>query len=80
MHSKALHEYVPRPYPGKITLFRSSETAQADSDDSPWSWKALAGGGLEIHRFDAAHNIVDDQYVEAVAGKLQECLVQAQGG
>ena len=80
LHSKLLHQYVPHQYPGRITLFRSSETARSDSDDSPWSWKALAEGGFEIHRFDATHNIVDDEYAEAVARKLNECLVGAQGG
>ena len=79
VHSKTLYAYIPTSYPGKVTLFRSLETARISSDDSPWSWRALADGGLEIHHFDATHNIVDVEYAEEVAQKLQECLVQARG-
>jgi thioesterase domain-containing protein/acyl carrier protein len=76
-HSKALYAYIPTHYPGKVTLFRSLETKQKNPDDSPWGWKSLADGGLEIHYFDATHNIVDEDYAEEVAHKLQECLDQA---
>lgn len=78
-HSKALYEYYPQPYPGRVILFRSSETEKKYSDDAPSSWKTLAPGGLEIIRFNATHNIVNKEYAEEVARKLQECLVRGRG-
>jgi aspartate racemase len=80
IHSKALHAYIPKRYPGKVTLFRSSETEQINPDDESWGWNALAGGGLDMFRFNASHNIVDSQYAEEVARTLNDCLVKARGG
>lgn len=77
-HSKALHDYIPQPYAGKLIVFRSSQTELESSDDSQWGWKALARGGVEIHRFNADHNIVAYEYAETVAKKLTECLERAQ--
>jgi hypothetical protein len=51
-----------------------------NSDDNSSGWNALAGGGLEIFRFNATHNIVDSQYAEEVARTLNDCLVKARGG
>lgn len=79
VHSKALYEYIPQYYPGRVILFRSSETEKNYSDDTPSGWKALAGGGLEIIHFNATHNIVNEEYAEEVARRLQECLVQVRG-
>lgn len=78
IHSKALHDYIPQPYAGKLTLFRSSQTERESSDDTQWGWKALARGGAEIYRFIADHNIVAYEYAETVAEKLKECLERAQ--
>lgn len=76
-HSKALHEYFPQPYAGKVTLFRSSQTEEESSDQAPWSWEALALGGFEKHRFNASHNIIAEEYAPEVAQKIKECLERA---
>lgn len=76
-HSKALHEYFPQPYAGKVTLFRSSQTEEQSCDQVPWSWEALALGGFEKHRFIASHNIIAEEYAPEVARKIKECLERA---
>jgi hypothetical protein len=79
IHRKALHSYVPKPYAGNLIIFRSTETEMDGSDDSPLSWKALAREGIEIHRFEADHNIVSERFAPDVAVKLHECLTRAKG-
>jgi hypothetical protein len=51
----------------------------SNPDDTPEGWGALARGGLEIFHFNATHNIVSAEYADAVAQKLNECLVKARG-
>jgi aspartate racemase len=73
-HSEALRYYVPSQYPGKITLFRASESLEENPTDSPVGWMPLATGGVEIYHFEATHNIVDVEYARDIASKLSECL------
>lgn len=76
-HTKALQNYVPGLYSGKITLFRASQTLKANPPDSPLGWGPLTTGGLEVYLFDSTHRIVDAEYAEEVAQKLNECLLTA---
>lgn len=78
-HSAALTNYVPAVYPGKVTLFRATQTLIRNPDDSPMGWKPLAGGGLDVYHFDAPHEIVSARYAPEVAAQLQECLKQSRG-
>ncbi len=76
-HSQALQSYVPNRYPGRITLFRSSSTLSADSDDSPMGWAPLAGGGLDVFHFNATHNIVSTEFASDVVPQLLACIEKA---
>lgn len=78
-HTKALQNYVPGLYTGKITLFRASETLKSNPTDSPMGWEPLTTGGLEVHLFDSTHRIVDLEYADAVARQLTACLAAARG-
>ncbi|HMR66038.1 MAG TPA: amino acid adenylation domain-containing protein [Anaerolineae bacterium] len=78
-HSQALRDYVPILYPGRITLFRSSESEATNPDDSPLGWGPLTAAGLDVFHFKASHNIIDAEYAQEVAHKLMECLDQARG-
>lgn len=78
-HTRAISQYVPTRYPGKITVFRSSASLPSNPDDASEGWKFLAGGGMETYHFNATHNIVGPQYAKEVALKLNECLVKARG-
>jgi aspartate racemase len=73
-HSKALNQYIPTRYPGTITIFRASESVDLNSADSPMGWGTLANEGVDIHIFDATHNIVDSEYAEEVANQLNTRL------
>ncbi len=73
-HSQALSKYVPTLYPGKVTLFRASQSLEANPDDSVLSWKALVNGNFDVFYFDATHNIVDAEYAKEVSQQLTECL------
>ncbi len=77
-HSQALANYVPVPYPGKVTLFRAYQTLSTDSDDSPLGWEPLAKGGLEIYYFDTNHlDMMNVEYSQEISSRLNECLVKA---
>ncbi|MCC6299800.1 MAG: amino acid adenylation domain-containing protein [Anaerolineales bacterium] len=78
-HTRAISQYVPLQYPGKIVMFRSSVSLSSNPDDASEGWRFLAGGGVETFHFKATHNIVDAEYAEEVALKLDECLVKARG-
>ena len=74
IHSEALLDYTPKPYPGRITLFRSMTMLQAEAADPAMRWSALAQGGLELHLLDSPHEIVEEPYVQVLAQKLKACL------
>jgi aspartate racemase len=77
-HSEAIRKYVPVHYPGKITLFRASQSVEMNPADSPMGWAPLAGEGVEAYYFEATHNIVSREYAEKIAFELNECLEKAQ--
>ena len=41
-------KYVPKIYPGPVTLFRARTRPLVDGNPSDLGWGNLAGGGLEI--------------------------------
>lgn len=78
-HTKALQNYAPGKYDGKLVLFRASETLQRNPLDSPMGWEPLAQGGVEVYLFDSTHRLVDREYsAEQVAKQLNDCLLKAQ--
>jgi len=77
IHSEALLDYTPQPYPGRITLFRAVATLQDEAADPAMRWSTLAQGGLEVHLLDSPHEIIDEPYVQVLAEKLRSSLAQA---
>jgi len=74
---KAMWEYRPSRYPGKITLFASQEQPmQIDvARDPQLGWGAYADGGVEVHRIPGRHlDIIREPYVRVLAEKLRACL------
>jgi thioesterase domain-containing protein/acyl carrier protein len=74
---KAMWEYRPSRYPGKITLFASQEQPmQIDvARDPQLGWGAYAAGGVEVHRIPGRHlDIIREPYVRVLAEKLRACL------
>jgi hypothetical protein len=75
---KAVTNYVPRVYPGKITLFRASENLDTNPVDDPMGWGPLARGGVDEFVIDAAHRLLDEPYVVDVVKQLRICLDEVQ--
>jgi thioesterase domain-containing protein/acyl carrier protein len=77
----AMRDYVPKPYPGKVTLFRATEQPYGIYPDRTNGWGAFEIGELEIHDIPGHHGaIVREPRVEFLAGVLAECLRIAQAG
>jgi amino acid adenylation domain-containing protein len=74
----AAKEYVPRPYSGRLILFRSSDKPLLQLRDPHVGWSTYAAGGLEIHEVRGNHDdILLKPQVEAVAEQLKVCLDRA---
>jgi len=68
-------EYVPRPYPGRIVLFRSSMLPLTQFRDPHAPWFTYATNGLEIREIEGSHDgILLEPGVRLVAQKLTLCL------
>lgn len=78
---KAMWEYRPRHYPGKVTLFASEEqpTTIDIARDPYLGWGAWAGGGVEVHPIPGRHlDIINEPNVRVLAEKLRRCLAEAE--
>ena len=77
-NSLAVRAYVPQVYDGHITLFWASADLRS-SLDLVEGWRALAGGGIEVHEIPGSHlDIVKEPHVGELASKLISCLHRAQ--
>jgi thioesterase domain-containing protein len=75
-HLWARAQYVPRPYPGKITLFRSGSVDRIP--DYQRAWAGLAAGGLEACVIPGSHHdLMTGKSLELLARHLQLCLERA---
>ncbi len=63
----ALGRYEPGPYPGRIDLFRASDTAARNPDPG---WTDLAHGGVAIHEVPGDHYSIVRR-PEFLAGRLK---------
>ena len=78
---RAGKDYVPDPYPGKVTLFkcehieaRNVETLKADPT---WGWSEISSEPVDIHRVPGSHeSMVLEPDVRALAEKLNACIAQ----
>ena len=70
---QAALKYVPRPYDGKVTLFRSSE--RTGFTDPALGWGELAEGGVEIRVVAGKHEeLVMRPHVRSLADELTAAL------
>jgi thioesterase domain-containing protein len=81
VHLRALRDYVPQPYPGRVTLFRTRGQPFLCSFDPQFGWGALAAGGVEVVPIPGSHEkIFMEPHVRALAAKLKACLNETQAG
>ncbi len=76
-HNDLLNNYDPRPFPGQITLFRSSETEVHNPTRPDVGWLPLAQGGLAVHVVQGTHNLVKEPYVAELAHLLKLSIDKA---
>ncbi|MGB8476808.1 MAG: alpha/beta fold hydrolase, partial [Candidatus Acidiferrum sp.] len=75
----ATRNYGLHLYPGRVTLFKASETLAGTSPDPTLGWSEWARGGVEVHIVPGNHaNLMYEPHVEVLAEKLTACLDQAQ--
>ncbi|PWT80702.1 MAG: non-ribosomal peptide synthetase [Acidobacteria bacterium] len=76
---QAVKNYVHKPYPGHVTLFRASKQPLGIYPDPTLGWSNLVTGQLEIHEVPGYHGaIVAEPHVQFLAEQLRECLFRAQ--
>jgi thioesterase domain-containing protein/acyl carrier protein len=78
---RAVHDYRPADYPGKLTLLRPADQSKTNDlfDDLELGWGALALGGVEVLQVPGDHaHMVHEPHVAALADKLKQCLAQAE--
>jgi FkbH-like protein len=64
--------YLPKPYAGRIVLFRASERAIEPYEDRYLGWGPLAAGGIEDYEINANHTFITDS--AELARSLDSCL------
>lgn len=74
--------YVPKLYPGRITLFRSTDGYQYPEQRSPdaqLGWRRFAADGLEVYEIPGTHlQMVREPNVKVLGDKLRACLDRVQ--
>jgi thioesterase domain-containing protein len=74
IYHKAMKNYVPKVYPGRLTLFTIAGNLRV-----PQSWEMLALGGADIYEIPGDHrNILLEPQVGTWAEKLNHSLIPAQ--
>ena len=71
--------YVPKPYPGTLTLLRATEQPYGIYPDRSNGWSGLILKGIEIHDVPGHHgSIMREPRVRGLAAVLDACLERAQ--
>lgn len=77
---RAVLNYSPQPFAGKVTQFMCSDGPHRSYEDRRLAWSSVAAGGLEIHIVPGNHlTMMDEPYVRILAYELQTCLDRADG-
>jgi thioesterase domain-containing protein/acyl carrier protein len=73
IYEKAMTNYVPEIYPGRLTVFRAADNTDA------MAWKRLAGKGLDLHEMPGDHTaILTEPHVKQWAEILSIKIARAQ--
>jgi thioesterase domain-containing protein/acyl carrier protein len=78
---KAMMDYRPQPYPGKVTLLFAEEKPQFldVARDPQLGWGMYAQGGVEVIRIPGDHvHMVQEPNVRVVGEKIRRCLAAAE--
>jgi amino acid adenylation domain-containing protein len=79
VHLRASDNYRPKPYPGRIAVFRTRFHPFFCSFDPAFGWTEFAKGDLIVKIIPGGHeSILDEPHVQSVAVELKELLAEAQ--
>jgi thioesterase domain-containing protein len=71
--------YEPRPYPGKVALFRARARPLFRLWDADLGWSQIAMGGVEVHTITGSHdNMMQEPNVKWLAEALRRSLDEAE--
>ena len=74
-NSKAMFDYIPKIYPGKILFFRAKERDAFLPHNPELAWIDLALEGTEVHIVPGNHISMNEQpHVQFLAKRLKICL------
>jgi thioesterase domain-containing protein/acyl carrier protein len=80
-HYQAMRDYAPRPYRGRVTLFRARVRPLLRLHGRDLGWGKLAAGGLEVVTVPGNHEtILKPLHVQHLAAALLAHLGRAQAG
>jgi len=69
--------YHPAKYPGKLTLFRSTNRTAMEGDDPYLGWGDYVSGGIDVCPIPSNHfNILKDPFVQSVAASLRARITE----
>jgi thioesterase domain-containing protein len=79
IHLRALRDYAPEPYSGRVTLFRARwQTVNKvlfGAMDSTYGWDRLALGGVDVRPVDGSHrNVHLPPQVTSLAQQLRDSI------
>ena len=78
IYHRALENYVPRPYSGRVVLFCPTEEYPANPKDPTMGW-GKAAPNIEVQMVPGDHVTCITRYVKTLADRMKACLDQAQG-
>jgi thioesterase domain-containing protein len=77
-NKKAVYEYVPQPYGGRVTVIRALQRLSQKSRDPLLGWGTLSIGDLELHQVAGNHlTLLFEPHVRSLAETLTRCLDRA---
>jgi non-ribosomal peptide synthetase component F/thioesterase domain-containing protein/aryl carrier-like protein len=70
--------YVPKPYAGRLLLFRAEGRSAEYGDDLTLGWSGIAKEGVVVHQVPGSHlSIMRKPYVDRLVGQLTQYLADA---
>ena len=77
-NAEAFALYVPKPFPGRTTLFLAEEETATYSRDPSADWRGLAGAAVDVYQVPGDHGLMlVEPRVRELARLLTESLAQA---
>jgi thioesterase domain-containing protein len=73
-YHNAIEDYVPRPYAGRVVLFRTNHLEERVPGDRAAGWQYVCRD-VEVHDIPGDHNTCITRHVEDLAAKMRTSLL-----